>query len=237
MPFSSSIDILPPDTNREALLASWILEHCRSDSQVIDVGAGRGRLPFPGDIRQGVRKLVGVDPDPAISQNPFLHETHRCSVEEYALRSSERFDCAYAYMVIEHLADPIPFFKACREVLRPGGHLFAVTPNLLHYFASIAWMSGLMGIQDELLEVLMGADVAESYHVRARYRVNRIAKITKVLKATGFSRVEFRMLDNPSYFESYLPSVLGVLPRVYSRSVYRMRTPALMGTILFHAQG
>jgi 2-polyprenyl-3-methyl-5-hydroxy-6-metoxy-1,4-benzoquinol methylase len=236
MQLSSTISALPPETDREKALADWILQHCNADSQVLEIGAGRGNLSFPGEISHGVGKLVGIDPDPGISENPFLHEKHQCSLEEYAARCPERFDCTYAYMVMEHLDDPVRFLKTCREVLLPGGHFFAATPNILHYFAMVAWMSGLMGIQDGLLRILVGGEATERYHFRARYRVNRIARITNILQEAGFSQVEFRMLDNPSCFEWYLPKVLGLLPRLYSRSVYWMRKPEFMGTILFHAQ-
>jgi SAM-dependent methyltransferase len=40
------------------------------------------------------------------------------------------FDAIAMYHVIEHIPDPISLLKECYRILKPGGHLFAVTPNI-----------------------------------------------------------------------------------------------------------
>jgi len=233
---SSTIEALPPDTDRLAAFGAWIAEHCDSASNVLEIGAGHGAHQFPGAIRERAGRLVGVDPDPRISQNPFLDEKHQGPLEEFAEDWRGRFECVYAYMVVEHVSDPAAFFQACRQVLAPGGHFFAATPNVRHYFAFAARATAAFGVQDHVLKFLVGGQAADSYHFRAHYRVNYPGKIARVLREAGFSQVEFKMLDNPSYFEWYLPKSLGVFPRMYSRCLYAMRKPEFMGTIMFHAR-
>jgi SAM-dependent methyltransferase len=213
----------------------WITQHCDSTSIVLDVGAGQGKTGNAVIIRQKVARLVGVDPDSNIMQNPYLDECYQTSIEDFAKSHDSDFDCLYATFVLEHITEPRKFLSACRSLLKPGGMLFGITPNLWHYFGLTTKLSALLGIEDWLLGHLMGTGVKNSYHFPTAYCLNSIRAIRHTLAQTGFQEVEFRCTDQTRRFKSYFPKPLRWLPSSYSRLIYMLRLPQLMGLIMFRA--
>lgn len=57
---------------------------------------------------------------------------------------SEAFSCVYALSVLEHLLNPCRFMKDCYRVLRPGGLLVLLTPNISTYFTAVLILLGRM---------------------------------------------------------------------------------------------
>ena len=57
---------------------------------------------------------------------------------------SETFTCVYATSVLEHLLNPCRFMKECYRVLRPGGRLVILTPNISTYFTAALILMGKM---------------------------------------------------------------------------------------------
>lgn len=53
-------------------------------------------------------------------------------------------DCVIAYSVLEHLLMPCAFIAECHRVLRPGGRLVVLTPNISTYFTAIQILCGKM---------------------------------------------------------------------------------------------
>lgn len=54
------------------------------------------------------------------------------------------FSCIYALSVLEHLLYPCRFLKDCYRVLRPGGRLVLLTPNISTYFTAVLILLGRM---------------------------------------------------------------------------------------------
>ena len=50
-------------------------------------------------------------------------------VMELAGEMAGRFDAVSAFQVLEHIAEPLDFLKACVELVRPGGRLLFSTPD------------------------------------------------------------------------------------------------------------
>lgn len=231
----ASISILPPTTDQWDAFGDWVNESCTPQAAVLEVGAGRGNFGYPQRIRDHVGRLAGVDPDPRIQENPFVQERYQCSLEEFAGQSASRFDCVYAFYVLEHLTDPQQFFQSCHRLLSDQGVFLAATPNSWHYFGAAAKAARRLGVEERVLQWARGAAV-DTYHYPTQYRANSVRAIRRLLEAAGFREVEFTMLDNPERTECYFPRLLRVLPRAYSRLVYAFNLPTLMGTIMFRAR-
>lgn len=58
--------------------------------------------------------------------------------------SSESQDCLIAYSVVEHLLMPCSFINECHRVLKPGGRLVILTPNISTYFTAFQVLAGRM---------------------------------------------------------------------------------------------
>lgn len=105
---------------------------------VLDYGAGRGEqlldetVPYRSQLAKlhgRVEKLVGVDLDDAVLQNPFMDETHVIEIGKPLPFEPESFDLIYADWVIEHVTSPTEFVQEVHRLLKPGGWFCARTPN------------------------------------------------------------------------------------------------------------
>ncbi len=229
------ITSLPATTNQEIALFHWVAQYSNSMSVVLDVGAGRGRIKSTAIVKQHVGQLVGVDPDPVIAENPYLDEWYCSKVEDFAREYHGKFDLLYSMMVLEHLTDPDAFFSACRSLLKLGGMFFAITPNLWHYFGLATKLTSILGVNEWLLDRLIGKQAKEEYHFPTVYKINSISSIQRMLKQTGFHDVEFRCFDNPINYRYVIPKPLRWFPWLYSRTVYTLNMPRYMGRIMFRA--
>jgi SAM-dependent methyltransferase len=72
------------------------------------------------------------------------------------------FSCIQALSVLEHLLNPCRFLKACHRVLRPGGRLVLLTPNISTYFTALLILLGRMpssGPHPDSNELLARAEI------------------------------------------------------------------------------
>ncbi len=231
----TQLSVLPETIDVRTEFPQWVSQHCDSNSVVLDVGAGRGEAANQSVIQQKVARLVGIDPDAGIALNPYLDEKYQSSIEEFARNRGAEFDRLYTMFVLEHVARPSDFLFACKSLLKPGGMLFGVTPNLWHYFGMTTKLSSSIGVEDWLLDRLIGSQVKASYHFSTTYRLNSIPTIGRALEQTGFREVEFKCFDQTNRFEGYFPRSLRWFPGVYSRLAYTLNLPHVMGFIMFRA--
>jgi SAM-dependent methyltransferase len=105
-----------------------------SDSSfVLEVGCGRGaqvatqtQRPWQ-DLRGPGRRVVGIDVDPAASQNPIIDEFHLMGDDQRWPIDDGVVDLAVSDWVLEHVQDPGLFVAELTRVLRPGGVFLART--------------------------------------------------------------------------------------------------------------
>jgi SAM-dependent methyltransferase len=117
------------------ILYTAFCSYVKPGTKVLDAGCGytlscSREGPWP-DIY-----IVGVDQDPAAHSNPFCNETLICDLKTLPFADAT-FDLIHCRWVIEHLEDPLSVFYEFARVLKPGGHLLALTSNIYHY-ATIA---------------------------------------------------------------------------------------------------
>jgi SAM-dependent methyltransferase len=105
--------------------------YLRADAQVLDAGAGRG-LMFPYDHREHATRIVGVDLDPAVRDNPNVSEAIVADLASLPFAAGA-FDLAFSKFVFEHLDRPAAVLRELRRVLCDGGHLLIHTPSRWHY--------------------------------------------------------------------------------------------------------
>jgi SAM-dependent methyltransferase len=226
---------IPPPPGAVASFARWVAEECPPDARVLNIGAGRNLSGSLSPVGRRAGMLVGVDPDPSISDNTTLDESHCQSMEDYAATGPEPFDLAFSVFVLEHVHDPTAFTHACSRVLRPGGVLMGMTVNMWHYFGLATWAATRAGVADRLLPHLRPRDQVDHYHFATEYRLNTIRAMMRHLENGGFDAVEFRCWDLPSMYEPYLPMPVRGVAGLYNKAVYRLGSPHLMGHITFRA--
>ncbi len=98
--------------------------------QLIDVGCGNGA--FLARMKELGWSVAGVEPDPEavrVAREHFGLSVFQGTLAEARLPEASA-DAITVHHVLEHVLDPIDFLSECYRVLRPGGLLIAVVPNL-----------------------------------------------------------------------------------------------------------
>jgi 2-polyprenyl-3-methyl-5-hydroxy-6-metoxy-1,4-benzoquinol methylase len=98
-------------------------------ARVLDIGCGNGA--FLRQMQSLGWDVCGVEPDPqsaAHARSAGLDV--RVGLLQQQSWPEASFDGITAFHVIEHLHDPVGTLRCCFKLLKPGGHLTLVTPNL-----------------------------------------------------------------------------------------------------------
>lgn len=232
---AASVAVVAPPVDPVRHFGRWVAASTPRGAAVLNVGGGcdaSGELP---GIRRRATTLVVVDPSPRVFGNTRADERHRMTLEDFSTDHQDRFDVAFAVFVLEHVAEPMGFTEAAARVLKPGGLFMALTVNQWHYFGLTAWATSRLGVDEWLLRRLRDPAEVEEYHVRTEYRINTVRSIRRHLGSAGFSTVELRVWDSPHVYEPYLPGRLTAMAAAWSRTVYRLDRPGLMGHLSLKA--
>ena len=102
--------------------------------RILDIGCGGGLLCEPM-ARLGA-DVVGVDAAPRNIPVAQVHADqsglaidYRVGTAEALAAAGEQFDVILNMEVVEHVADPLGYLTACRQLLRPGGLHICSTLN------------------------------------------------------------------------------------------------------------
>lgn len=118
-----------------------LLTEAGSDAVVVDFGAGRGAFVDQGApahrdarlLRGRAGRVIGIDVDKAVLDNPAVDEAHVVRVGESLPVVDGTVDLVVSDYVFEHIADPAWAAGEIGRILRPGGWLCARTPNRWGY--------------------------------------------------------------------------------------------------------
>ena len=178
-------------------LEAIVRGHITRDSNVLDLGCGRGGVAEV--VWRDVRLAAGIDPDLASLTG------HRAAgmpvvrgVGENLPFATGSFDVVVSVWVLEHLADPMSTFIEVARVLRPGGHFVFLTPNLRNPLMVMNRIGkALPGLQRRLVPRVYGRDEADTFPVR--YRANTERDIKAYALGSGMRVHELRVVPDPTY--------------------------------------
>lgn len=98
--------------------------------KLLEIGCGSG--DYIALMRTLGWDVEGVETDPIACQ--CAREANALSVHEGTLASADyavdSFDAIVMNHVIEHVHDPVALLKECYRIVKPGGHVVVVTPNI-----------------------------------------------------------------------------------------------------------
>ena len=184
---------------RGLLLTRLIMEALEgvAEPSVLDVGCGTGielRVDYQWAVRGRVSEYWGVEPDPGIGTPSGLFDTYLNGMVEEVPLPEDRFDLAYSFMVMEHVADPLKFLSAIHRCLKPGGTYLFATPNGRHYFTRLASLLGTLHLDEMVLR--LARKESDEYHYPVHYRFNSEGRIREVAERLGFTVPEFAYTED-----------------------------------------
>lgn len=133
--------VFSPLRNRIGRRIMFLDGHRRG--RLLDIGCGTGWLLSL--MRRLGWEVAGVEPSAeaaVVAQERFGLQVFIGALEE-AMFKNDTFDAITMQHVFEHLTDPVGTLNECFRVLRPGGQIVIVTPNvesLAHKIFKRSWL-------------------------------------------------------------------------------------------------
>lgn len=199
---------------------------------VVDFGAGRGQaqedpVPYRRDLarlRGKVARVVGVDVDPAVRENPRVDEAVVITPGRPLPLAAGSVDLVVADFVFEHISDPAWAGRELARILEPGGWVCARTPN--------RW--GSIGVPARLVPNRWHSAVLRRVQPQKQerdtfptaYRLNTFADLARHFPPGEFRHASYTFDSEPAYFGS------SRLAWRLVRASYRV-TPPPLGSMLF----
>ncbi len=178
----------------------------RSDSVVVDFGAGRGQwsedpIEFRRELQrlQGkVRKVIGVDVDQAVMEHPSLDEAVIYAPGTRLPLCDESVDLIVSDYTFEHVDDPSPVAKELTRILRPGGWICARTPNRWGYIALGARLIPNVFHKQVLEQLQPGREARDVFPTR--YRMNTRRVVLELFPPGDWDDHSYTSNSEPAYF-------------------------------------
>jgi len=125
-----------------------------SGKQVLDIGCGGGILSEA--MAEIGAQVTGIDAGKGPIEIARSHmidkglriDYHQVTAEAFAVAHSQCYDIVTCMELLEHVPRPWSIINACKELVRPGGHVFFATLNRnpLSYLLAILAAENLFGL-------------------------------------------------------------------------------------------
>jgi SAM-dependent methyltransferase len=199
-----------------------------ADSVMVDYGCGRGaRAEETAPVKRSlccfkgrVKRVIGLDLDPAAASNPMVDEFHLLEGPTWPL-ADDSVDLCLCDNVLEHIERPELFFPEAARVLRKGGYLCIRTPNAWSY---VALASRLVPnrLHASVLKRVEEHQKQEEDIFPTLYRANTVPRLRRLMRQNGFDAAVYGFESEPSYLRfSKLAYRLGVWYQRFAPSFLR----------------
>ncbi len=168
--------------------------HVNKNTKLLDIGCGHG--DFLKSIHDKTKFSYGIDPDKrAIEKNNFIKHKFVGFADNMPFEDNF-FDVAVLTWVLEHIENPEASFKEIYRVLKPGGVVIFLTPNVYNY---VVWLIRLIPdfLHDPLNRKLFNRQENDTYP--KYYRINSKRAINNYLTKIGFKEDKFILNGDPTY--------------------------------------
>jgi len=186
---------------------------CPEGACVADLGCGEeGYLSC---LMEKAGEIIGLDDRPL--QGPYGTYI-QVDLGRGIPLEAESVDLAASKFFLEHIDDPPGFLAQVHEVLRPGGQLVLMTPNIAYYPYTANYILSLLLPQERrmhLVELFSGREQQDIFPVY--YRCNTPRKVRRELERAGFEVLHLKTYSDCDVSAVIRP--LGFLAVAYERVV------------------
>ena len=159
----------------------------------LDVGCGRDLFPSNAGTARRLAdrcaRLVGLDPDDNIDDNPFVHERVKLPIEQY--HPAQPFDLVSMRMVAEHITDPEAAVATLARVVAPGGAVVVYTVSKWSPAALVAAATPI-AFHHFIKRILWRVEERDTFPTA--YRMNTRASLSGVFARHGFREEDYLLL-------------------------------------------
>jgi ubiquinone/menaquinone biosynthesis C-methylase UbiE len=171
-----------------------VARQLNTETRVLDLGCGRGGVMERLSSRAGL--VVGLDPDwRSLVEHRSGAVALSHGVAETIPYADDSFDLVCCSWVLEHLPAPERAFDEVARVLKVGGRLVFLTPNVHHPLLmlnrALSWTRGRL--------VDRFYDRGEPDIFPARYRANSATEIRQLSEQVGMELASLRFIGDPTY--------------------------------------
>jgi SAM-dependent methyltransferase len=186
------------------LIAQMTAPYKRPDGVVLDVGCGFGKNAHR--FADGMGRYIGLNIDAeelakarATHPDPRF-EFYQGDAMDMRPIADGSVDLVVMIFVLEHIADPPRLWRELRRVLRPGGGVLFVAPNLMNASSVvIKWLPDSARLR--LKRFLTGKDEPPDYPIY--YRCNTVGRMDRMGAEFGFERDQLEMTSSLGYLFAF----------------------------------
>lgn len=187
-----------PDDWYEALLSLLVVPGL----SWLEIGCGREICPsnkaLARVLADRVGRLVGLDPDPTLDENPYVHEKVHAGIDDFD--GKQQFDLVTLRMVAEHIADPDACVRGVERALRPGGLCIVYTVFAWSPMPILTRLAP-MGLRHVVKHWLWGTDKKDTFPTC--FRMNTRGRLQRLFAGRGLEEAAFVRLDDCRTFARF----------------------------------
>lgn len=177
-----------------ALYRSLISERVGPSTRLLDIGCGSSA--FMAEVYARTPHTYGIDLDAeGLAKNTVLAHTAVAGAENLPFADAS-FDLVVLSWVIEHLEDPGRAFREIHRVLRPGGSVVFLTPNVWNY--NVWFIRAVPNAAHDFFTRRLYRRAPDNTFP-TRYRMNSRRRIDKTMRTAGFEREKLVLNGDPTY--------------------------------------
>lgn len=183
-----------------ALIDEMIAPYKRQDGVILDIGCGYGRNA--GRFATGMSRYIGLNIDEeelgaARGNNPDPRfEFMVGNAMDMQGVADQSIDIALLIFVLEHIESPARLFAELERVLKPGGGVFFLAPNLINV-TSLFIRATPDRVRLWIKKRITGKDEPPDYPIY--YRCNTVAAMDRMAARFGMKRDRVVMLSSIGY--------------------------------------
>ncbi|MFH1611792.1 MAG: class I SAM-dependent methyltransferase [bacterium] len=171
----------------------YLKEYVNCQTIVLDAGCGGGGVVEI--VKPIAKEIVGIDNNhSALYENKIVNRKILADLENIPL-SDNSIDVITCDFVVEHLRKPELVFNEFNRVLKKGGVLIFLTPNVLNPIMMLSKITPLRLHNFLIKNILKKQKQAHN----AFYRANTYTKLLSLAHSNNFEIKELIRVGNPEY--------------------------------------